>query len=131
MARRIILLDTNYLIRGLVRGSGEATQLTQWLEEEVMLVTSGIAWYEFLCGPVNSRQEMAIRAFISNLIPFGNEEAQEAVRLFNVVGRKRSLRVDAMIAATAICAKAALATENQEDFEGFIKEGLTLVEATA
>ncbi len=127
MAKRIILLNTNYLIRGLVRGAGEATQLIQWSEEEVVLVTSSIAWYEFLCGPVTSVQRSTMRAFISECYAFGMNEANEAARLFNAGGRRRSIRVDAMIAATAICAGAALATENRDDFEGFVGEGLILV----
>jgi predicted nucleic acid-binding protein len=42
----------------------------------------------------------------NRILPFGIDEAREAARLFNVTGRKRVLRVDAMIAASTIVADA-------------------------
>jgi predicted nucleic acid-binding protein len=51
----------------------------------------------------------------------GTSEAAE------LVARKRSLRVDAMIAGTAITAKASLATNNRTDFEPFASHGLQLL----
>jgi predicted nucleic acid-binding protein len=52
------------------------------------------------------------------------KQANESARLFNLVGRKRSLRVDAMIAGTAIAAHARLATDNRADFLPFVAHGL-------
>jgi predicted nucleic acid-binding protein len=85
------------------------------------------AWYEFLCGPVAAEQEEAVRAFLAEVIPFNEEQARESARLFNAAGRKRSLRVDAMIAGTAIVAGARLATGNRNDFVPFLAHGLELV----
>jgi len=49
-------------------------------------------------------------------------------RLFNAVHRKRGLRADAMIAATAIVSGARLATNNRDDFAPFAAHGLKLLE---
>lgn len=54
-------------------------------------------------------------------------QAKEAARLFNAVKRKRSLRVDAMIAGTATAAGAKLATDNRSDFTLFSSHGLQLI----
>ena len=67
-----------------------------------------------------------IRAGRGEVIPFAEEQAREAAHLFNAIGRKRHLRVDTMIAATAIVAGAPLATGNREDFQPFLAHGLKL-----
>lgn len=61
------------------------------------------------------------------VIPFSIIESREAARLFNAAGRRRTLRFDSMIAATAIAARARLATNNLSDFNVFIPFGLELV----
>jgi len=85
-------------------------------------------WFEFLCGPITAAQTKTMRAFVQELLPFGEEQAVAAAELFNAAGRKRSTRVDAMIAATAIASGAALATNNQPDFRAFLQSGLRLAE---
>jgi hypothetical protein len=57
----------------------------------------------------------------------GKPQALEAARLFNAAGRKRTLRIDAMIASTAIVGGAELATNNRTDFNVFVPHGLKLV----
>ena len=84
------------------------------------------AWYEFLCGPVSAIQISTIRAFLQEVIAFDDAQASTAAQLFNATGRKRSLRVDAMIAATSIGANAKLATNNTQDFTAFEPHGLIL-----
>ena len=37
------------------------------------------------------------------------------------------MKIDGMIAATAVCANAALATNNKSDFKPFVKHGLKLM----
>ncbi len=123
----MICLDTNYLILGLVPGSRESRDLVAWSQAGEPLITPMAAWYEFLCGPVTGAQVAAIRGFLREIVVFGEVQAVEAARLFNAGGRKRSLRVDAMIAGTAIVAGARLATNNQTDFRAFAQHGLTLV----
>jgi predicted nucleic acid-binding protein len=123
----VILLDTNYLIRGLVTGTTEAGSLNTWLAEGEDLCTSSIAWYEFVSGPVDEEGIDLIREVIQGrILPFVADTATEAARLFNASGRVRRLRVDAMIAATAIIASAALSTANVADFKSFTTEGLRL-----
>jgi len=99
----MICLDTNYLIRGLILGSSEEKALIAWCRAGEKLITSYVAWYEFLCGPVSKEQIQAMMLFLTGgIIPFREIHAQESARLFNRANRFRRLRVDAMIAATAI-----------------------------
>jgi len=123
----VICLDTNYLIRCLEDGSEEANRITDWYRRGERLIAPMPAWYEFLCGPITAEQEEIVRAFLAEVIPFHEEQAREASRLLNATGRKRGLRVDAMIAATAIVSGARLATGNRNDFAPFLEHGLELV----
>jgi predicted nucleic acid-binding protein len=124
----MICLDTNYLIRGLLKGAPESAKLIQWYQSGEVLLSAAPAWYEFLCGPVTEPQVNGIRAFLSGGISaFEELQATEAARLFNRIGRIRRLRIDAMIAATAVVAGASLATSNTEDFKVFLPHGLKLV----
>jgi predicted nucleic acid-binding protein len=122
----MICLDTNYLILGLVAGSRESLELIQWAQAGEVLITPMPAWYEFICGQVTPVQVSAMRAFLHQVVPFDESHALEAARLFNAAARKRSLRVDAMIAATATVEGAVLATNNRKDFEVFTASGLQL-----
>lgn len=125
----MILLDTNYLIRALIAGTDEAARVSAWIDSGEDLCTSSVSWYEFLCGPVDEEGIDLMRAITSDrILPFTAAAAQESARLFNAVGRRRQLRVDAMVAATAIVAGARLATENGDDFSPFVREGLRLTE---
>jgi predicted nucleic acid-binding protein len=125
----VICLDTNYLIRALVPGTPQAEQVKKWLRAGQPLAASSIAWYEFCCGPVSPvDQHMAQIILTGGILPFQQMEAEEAGRLFNAVGRQRRLRVDSMIAATALAAKAPLATANLDDFRFFVPFGLRLLE---
>ena len=123
----MICLDTNYLIRGVSEGTAEAGELVAWFKAGQALITPMPAWFEFICGPVTKNQVTTIRAFLTEIIPFAEIHAIEAARLFNAIHRKRSSRVDAMIAGTAIAAKARLATNNRADFKPFLPHGLKLI----
>ena len=123
----MICLDTNYLIRALTKGSKEGEELVGWYTRGVRLITPAMAWFEFTCGPVTPVQQKAIRAFLHEIRPFTEVEALEAGRLSNGINRKRTLRVDTMIAATALIAKARLATQNRADFAHFVPLGLQLL----
>ena len=125
----MICLDTNYLIRGLLKGTRESSELVEWYKSGEVLLAAAPAWYEFLCGPVTRAHILAMRAFLSGGISaFEEVQAAEAARLFNNIGRIRRLRIDSMIASTAIVAGAELATSNTEDFEVFIPHGLRLLQ---
>ena len=123
----MICLDTNYLILGLVPGSREGLELTAWAQKGEILVTSITCWYEFLCGPVTPAQIHAMRSFLQQILPFGEPQSIAAAQLFNATGRKRALRVDSMVAGSAIVAGARLATNNRTDFGAFTNHGLILV----
>lgn len=123
-----ILLDTNYLIKALIPNSTEAAHIGAWIEKKIDLITSSICWYEFLCGPVDTNGIEVMEMILQGrIIPFTGDQSREAASLFNRTGRKRSLRVDSMIAAAAIISNAALATDNNRDFSLFEELGLTLV----
>ena len=127
MAGHVICLDTNYLILGLVAGSRESRELAGWIAMGERLVTPTLAWFEFLCGPVTAAQIETMRAFVHEVVPFGEAHAVVAAELFNAAARKRSTRVDAMIGAIAIVADAPLATNNKSYFRAFRSGGLRLV----
>jgi len=123
----MICLDTNYLIRCVEFGSDEAEQIKAWFRSGETLVTPMPAWFEFICGPLTRAQEEIARAFLSEILPFSEPQAVASARIFNATGRKRRLRVDAMIAGTAIVAQAQLATANHDDFTPFLAHGLELI----
>ncbi len=124
----MICLDANFLIGGVSEARPESRQLFAWLKAGETFCTPAPAWYEFLCGPVSPAQVHTMLAFLTKgIIPFETTQAQIAARLFNAVKRSRRLRVDAMIAATAISQNAQLATMNVEDFKHFAPHGLKLV----
>jgi predicted nucleic acid-binding protein len=124
----MILLDTSYLIRSLVADAQEAERIRGWLKQGETLCTSAVVWYEFLCGPVNDEGVDLVRAILEDrVLPFTADQAAESARLFNAVGRRRQLRIDAMIASAAIVANATLATDNRDDFALFTPHGLELI----
>jgi len=122
----MILLDTNYLIGALVAGSDESKQVLGWLEQGEVLITAMPAWYEFLCGPVSAVQVKAVQSVLTEIVPLDESQSREAAGLFNQTGRRRALRVDALIAACAKLKGASLATRNTSDFEIFVPHGLEL-----
>lgn len=124
----MICLDANFLIGGVTEARPESRQLLAWLKGGETFCTPAPAWYEFLCGPVSPAQVNTMLAFLTKgIIPFETSQAQIAAQLFNAVKRPRRLRVDAMIAATAISQEARLATLNTEDFKPFVPHGLKLM----
>ena len=124
----MICLDTNYLVRGLVAATPEAANLLKWIRKGEVLCASSIAWYEFVCGPVDPEGLKLGRSLLAGgILAFDEMQAAQAARLFNAVGRLRRLRVDAIVAAAAIAAGASLATGNQRDFLPFVAQGLKLI----
>jgi predicted nucleic acid-binding protein len=123
----MICLDANFLIGGVMEGRAESRHLLAWLEAGETFCTAAPAWYEFLCGPVEPVQVSSMLASLTEgIVAFEESQARIAARLFNAVGRSRRLRLDAMIAATAISRQARLATLNIEDFALFEPHGLEL-----
>lgn len=125
----VIHLDTSFLIRALLEGSGEDRRLRAWLGEGTAVGASAIVWAEFLCGPVHANHiELAITV-VAERVSFTEEDAAMTASLFNGTGRRRGSLADCMIAASAIRCSAALATANANDFARFKSSGLTLIDA--
>ncbi|HRP05077.1 MAG TPA: PIN domain-containing protein [Opitutaceae bacterium] len=123
----MIHLDANYLILATVAGSPEEQRIRAWLARGDELATSSIAWMEFVSGPVSPAVVTAMAEVIDDRVhPVERKEAELAAKLFNEIGRKRALRYDCLIAAVAISAGAALATNNQSDYAQFVGKGLRL-----
>jgi predicted nucleic acid-binding protein len=123
----MICLDANFLIGGVIEARPESRHLLAWAAAGETFCTAAPAWYEFLCGPVTPAQIETMLAFLKGrIIPFASAQAQVAALLFNAAERPRRLRVDAMIAATAISQQAALATLNTADFKRLTSHGLVL-----
>jgi len=123
----MIHLDTNYLVGLVTGGSPLRPGLDKWFRAGEVFATSAIAWSEFVTGPVTDQQIREASHILENrVITFGIKEANLAAQIFNEAGRKRSLRIDSFIAATAISSSALLATNNQKDFLLFTASGLRL-----
>ncbi len=122
----MIHLDTSFLIRALAEGTPQDGSLRAWLAAGEALGMSAVAWAEFLCGPVEAENLQLVDRLVPDRVAFGEAEATLAARLFNESGRRRGSLADCMIAASAIRAGAALATENPKDFRRFEPAGLSL-----
>jgi predicted nucleic acid-binding protein len=124
----MIHLDTNYIIGLVTVHSPLKPVLNGWLQAGETLAVSAVVWSEFLTGPVTQQQVRDASAILeSRVVVFGVFEAAMAARLFNQTGRKRGTRTDCFIAATAICARVPLATNNQKHFLPFVAGGLQLI----
>lgn len=122
-----IHLDTNVLILGLATGHPLRTDIARWRRGGAVLATSGMAWAEFLCGPVTADSVRNWAAILEGaIVPVDQRVAERASVLFNHTGRRARSLPDCIIAATAILHGTRLATFNRADFERFAKDGLEL-----
>jgi len=124
----MICLDTNFLIRALIPGAKEARAIEKWLSSRELLSLPAVGWYEFLCGSTEEEERLAFALLRGGILPFTPTVAQVAASAFRSLNKPRRLRVDAMIAATAIVAGTPLATNNHDDFKPFLPYGLELLE---
>ena len=123
----MIQLDTSFLIRGLVSGSAEDALLREWLRAGETLGASAIAWAGFLRGPLEGSQLKLANRVVTHRLPFAEEDAELAAKLFNDSGRRRGAFVDCLIAAVALRSEAPVATSNPSDFERFASAGLEVL----
>lgn len=123
----MIHLDANVLI-ALPVLARQQHALAQRISRGEAVATSSLAWFEYACGPVDDVEQQLVRAAIGgHIVNVDDVIAERAAALFNLAGRKRSLRTDSLIAATAMLAGAQLATYNADDFALFVEHGLTLL----
>ncbi len=123
----MIVLDTNFLILGLVPGSAQDRRLRHWLSAGETLAVSVIVWAEFLCGPVTPDQSRLASELFPRPEVLLPEDAQRAADLYNATGRRRGSLADCLIAATCLRLSAAIATENLADFRPFEPMGLRVL----
>jgi predicted nucleic acid-binding protein len=122
----LIHFDTNALV-ALPLWARQGHPVVERIAEGASAAACALVWYEFLCGPVSAEHIELAHAILSGRVEsIGETQAQRAARLFNATGRARRLRTDALIAASAIEAGAALATLNRQDFAAFEPLGLVL-----
>lgn len=122
----LIHLDTNALV-ALPLWSREGHRIIERIEQGARAEVCALVWYEFLCVPVSTEHVELVHAVLQGrIVPVSEQQAERAARLFNVTGRSRRLRTDALIAAAAMQAEAALATLNHQDFAPFVPHGLVL-----
>jgi len=123
----MIHLDTNLLV-ALPVLAREKHPLTQRISKGEPAAVSSLVWFEYMCGPLTEAEQPLVRAVIGGrIVALDDMIAERAAVLFNAAGRKRSLRTDSLIAATAILEGAELATFNADDFTPFVAHGLGLI----
>jgi len=127
----MIVLDTNFLVMGLVPGSAQDSRLRHWLEDGEIVAVSVIVWAEFLCGPVKEEHIRLASQLLPSPAVLLPEDAARGAELYNVTGRRRGSLADCLIAATCLRLDAAIATENLADFRPFEPMGLRVFSSTA
>ena len=125
----MILLDTSFLIRALVKGTPQDDMLRHWITNGESLSMSSVAWTEFLCGPLQPKETRLVEQLIDQVVPFTTEDAEVAAGLFNSSGRRRGSLMDCMVAASALRGDLPLATVNPADFRRFEANGLRVLVA--
>ena len=123
----MIHFDTNALI-ALPQWARNAHPVIRRVVAGEPAAVCSVVWYEFLIGPIDAAEIDLTRAFLQGRIqPIDDEDATLAAQLFNDCGRRRMLKTDALIAASAIRANADFLTVNVADFEPFASHGLRLM----
>jgi len=123
----VIHLDTSFLIRSLVPTTRESEALAGWVTRYEDFAVSAVVWGEFLSGPLTEHQRRIARQVVLTVVPLTEPDASLAAELFKQSGRRRGSLADSFVAATAIRARAGLATANERDFERFEEAGLERV----
>ena len=125
-ARRMIQLDTSFLIQATVAGSSAHAGFRKWSAAGESFGVSAVAWAEYLCGPLDPQGEAIAKQMFPLPEGFLAGDAALAADLFNKTGRRSRSLADCMIAAVAIRCGAKLATLNASDFQPLVQHGLAL-----
>ena len=107
-------------------GSPENRKMRAWIRKGETFSMSTVAWAEFRCGPITEEEIESAAEIVDRYEDFTLEHASVAARLFNESGRRRGSLADCMIAATALGARAPIATCNATDFRRFQNFGVTI-----
>src|SRR5699024_1024616 len=92
----VIHFDTNALI-SLPQWAQEGRDIVQRVVDGESVAVCAVVWHEFLIGPLVDDEAELAHAFISGRIePVSEADAELGARLFNVAGRRRSLKTDAL-----------------------------------
>lgn len=122
----MIHLDTNALV-ALPLWARDGHPIIARIVAGEPAAVCAIVWYEFLVGPVDETEVRLAHAFLrGNVAGLDVADAELAAGLFNRAGRRRVLKTDALIAASAIRAGAQFLTVNVKDFKPFVTDGLRL-----
>lgn len=122
----MIHLDTNALI-ALPLWAKDGHPIIERIGAGEAAGICSVAWYEFLIGPVKESEIALAHAFVrGNIVALEADDARLAAWLYNQAGRRRTLKTDALIGATAMRAEAELLTLNTDDFLPFVPYGLQL-----
>lgn len=123
----MIHFDTNALI-ALPQWAREHHAVVRRVLDGEAVAVCAVVWYEYLLGPLADGEAELARAFVSGRIePILEADAVLGTELFNAAGRRRTLKTDALIAASAIRAGADFVTINVVDFKPFVEHGLRLI----
>ena len=88
---------------------------------------SSPAWFEYISGPVTEEEILHAEAILTGgIADFEKQHSHRAADLFNLTGRKRAMKLDCMIAASALIQRARIATTNIADFQPFAPHGLAI-----
>lgn len=114
----MIALDTSVLIEALGGDHEAGRALRAALEAGERVVLPSLVLYEWLRGPRTPEELAAQEALFPSdeALPFGQEEAGIAARLYRSVPRPRGREIDLAIAATAMSWDAFLWTADSTDF---------------
>ena len=122
----MIHVDTSFVIAALSQGSPQDHHLRAWLRAHEPVGISTVAWAELLCGPIGDDSVDRLQRIVTPRLALTETEAVLAARMFNAIGRRRGSLADCMIAATAVCHSARLATNNTADFRRIARAGFAL-----
>lgn len=114
----IVHLDTSALVDALTGPRRSLDDLERLLHDGHRVTLCTIVLFEWLRGP-RTRAELAAQQelFPPELaVPFGNDEAAMAARLYRQIPRARGREVDLAIAACAITSQSSFWTLNRADF---------------
>lgn len=113
-----MIVDTSALIDSLTGPRRSAPLMRGFIAAGERLVLPSLVLYEWRRGPRGEEELTAQEALFpaDEVLPFGNEEAAVAARLYREVRHPRGREIDLAIAAHAVARDDTLWTLNPRDF---------------